>query len=98
MPDHITLHEANGDRRGFITAERCADLERARKGFSVRSRRGKLVRFVLYPHSQERVYFDMREGVIGLHDAGRTTIPVRGQAGQLLGNSRTLREHRPIPK
>lgn len=92
-PEEITLHEANGDRRGFVSADDCASLARAGKGFAVRSRQGRLVRFVLYPESHQR------EGVAALRNASRTTRPMRADgslkrgAGQLLGNSRTLREH-----
>ena len=101
MPDKIILHEANGDRRGFITADLCAALERAGKGFAVRSRRGGVVRFVLYPHSRETVYYDVREGVLALHHCSRSTRPMRGDGsfrygkGQLLGEPRSHREHIP---
>jgi hypothetical protein len=102
MSDRITLHEANGDRRGFISADQAAVLARAGMGFAVHSRSGKLVRFVLYPDSQERVHFDVREGVLALHNCSRTTRPVRADGTlrrgpeQLLGNTRAVREHRTI--
>jgi len=92
MADRITLHEQNGDRRGFVAAEQCDVLQREGKGFAVYSRRGKLVRFILYGYG--RPIFDGREGAIRMHDASRTTQPSIREGGQLLGDQRATREFR----
>jgi len=103
MNDQIILHEADGSRRGFVSPAEAEVLARAGKGFGVHSRRGKLVRFVLFPRSSQRVYFDAREGLAALHGCSRTTRAVRADgsggrgAGQLIGNPRMVREHKPVP-
>jgi hypothetical protein len=89
----IVVHEQNGDRRGYATLEQIAALERAGNGFIVRSRAGKAVRFVL--SGPARTFFSASESAARMHDASRTTRPIRREGGQLLGAPNAVQEHIP---
>ena len=96
----IIFHDAEGIPRGAVSEAQCETLVKAGLGQAVRSRKGEIKRFICYPRS--RVYFEAREGIAALHSASRTTQPVRADgtgaaaAGQVLGDRRLIREHKPL--
>jgi hypothetical protein len=67
VENRIVVHTENGDRRGFMSLEECERYEASGRGFAVRSRRGNIKRFILFPvpsgwrggsHTTERIRND----------------------------------------
>jgi hypothetical protein len=96
----IAVHTADGKPAGTAPETAARAMAAAGLGFLVKSRAGRILRFIRTAGAAGRVYFDAREGVSATREGSRTTAPLRAGgrgargAGQLLGAPQTVQRHR----
>ena len=98
MSEKLILHNSEGAPCGTVSVADAEMMEAAGLGKVIRSHKGEAKRFIPSPSS--RIFGGARDAVAALHNASRTTRPVRADgsgraaAGQVLGDRRLFREHR----
>ena len=96
----IAVHRVDGKPAGFASERDVLASAAAGKGFLVKSKFGKILRFIRTAGEIGRIYFDAREGVSATREASRTTSPLRARGGgvrgvgQLLGTPQAVQKHR----